>query len=45
VKKDSNFCNTGACLNASQCLRLGMEDMVQWSLNVAVIIEPHIHLV
>jgi streptomycin 6-kinase len=31
-----------ACLNASQCLRIGAEDMVQWSLNVAVIIEPHI---
>jgi streptomycin 6-kinase len=33
-----------ACLNASQCLRIGAEDMVQWSLNVAVIIEPHIKL-
>jgi streptomycin 6-kinase len=31
-----------ACLNASQCLRVGMEDMAEWSLNVAVIIEPHI---
>lgn len=34
-----------ACLNASWSLRIGAEDMVQWSLNVAVIIEPHIDLV
>jgi streptomycin 6-kinase len=33
-----------ASLNASQCLRIGAVDMVQWSLNVAVIIEPHIDL-
>ena len=33
-----------ACLNASQCLRIGAEEMVDWSLNVAVIIEPHIKL-
>lgn len=32
-----------ACLNASWwSLRIGAEDLVQWSLNVAVIIEPHI---
>ena len=33
-----------ACLNASWSLRIGAEDMVQWSLKVAVIIEPHIEL-
>ena len=33
-----------ACLNASQCLRIGDEEMVQWSLNVAMIIEPLIDL-
>ena len=33
-----------ACLNASQCLRIGDTEMVQWSLNVAVIIEPHLDL-
>jgi streptomycin 6-kinase len=33
-----------ACLNASQCLRIGDIDMVQWSLDVAVIIEPHVKL-
>ncbi len=33
-----------ACLNASQCLRIVDEEMVQWSLNVAVIIEPHLDL-
>ena len=33
-----------ACLNASQCLRIGDEEMVQWSLNVAMIIEPHVDL-
>ena len=33
-----------ACLNASQCLRIGDEEMVRWSLNVAMIIEPHIDL-
>ena len=32
------------CLNASQCLRIGDTEMVQWSLNVAVIIEPHLDL-
>jgi streptomycin 6-kinase len=31
-----------ACLNASWWLRLGGEDIVQWSLRVATIIEPHI---
>jgi streptomycin 6-kinase len=34
-----------ACLNASSSLRIGAEDVVQWSLNVAAIIEPHIDLV
>jgi streptomycin 6-kinase len=33
-----------ACLNASWSLRIGAEDMVQWSLNVAAIVEPHIEL-
>ena len=33
-----------ACLNASQCLRIGDNEMVQWSLNVAMIIEPHLDL-
>jgi streptomycin 6-kinase len=33
-----------ACLNASWWLRIGGEDIVQWALNVAVIIEPHIGL-
>ena len=33
-----------ACLNASQCLRIGDEEMVQWSLNVAMIIKPHVDL-
>jgi len=31
-----------ACLNASWSLRINAEDMVQWSLNVAMLIEPHI---
>jgi streptomycin 6-kinase len=31
-----------ACLNASQWLRLGGSDMVQWNLKVAEIVEPHI---
>jgi streptomycin 6-kinase len=31
-----------ACLNASWWLTLGGRDMVQWHLNVAEIIEPHI---
>ncbi len=31
-----------ACLNASWSLRIGAEDMVQWALKVAAIIEPHI---
>jgi len=31
-----------ACLNASQCLRIGMGDMVEWSLKVAMIVEPHV---
>ena len=31
-----------ACLNASWWLRLGGDDIVQWALNVAVIIEPHL---
>jgi streptomycin 6-kinase len=33
-----------ACLNASWQLRIGAEDIVQWSLKVAMIIEPHIDL-
>jgi len=33
-----------ACLNASQCLRIGDINMVRWSLDVAVIIEPHVKL-
>ncbi|MFL5807066.1 MAG: aminoglycoside phosphotransferase family protein [Roseiflexaceae bacterium] len=34
-----------ACLNASWwLLRIGGDDIVQWALNVAVIIEPHIEL-
>ncbi|HEU5097446.1 MAG TPA: hypothetical protein VFU22_00270 [Roseiflexaceae bacterium] len=33
---------TYACLNASWWLGLGGNDMVQWHLNVAEIIEPHI---
>lgn len=31
-----------ACLNASQHVRLNNEEIVQWSLKVAVIIEPHV---
>ena len=31
-----------ACLNASRWLRLGGNDIVQWHLDVAMIIEPHI---
>ena len=31
-----------ACLNASWWLRLGGDDIVQWHLKVAAIIEPHI---
>jgi streptomycin 6-kinase len=31
-----------ACLNASWWVRLGGEDIVDWALKVAVIIEPHI---
>jgi streptomycin 6-kinase len=33
-----------ACLNASWWLELGGSDMVQWHLNVATIIEPHLEL-
>jgi streptomycin 6-kinase len=33
-----------ACLNASRWLRLGGNDIVQWHLDVAMIIEPHIEL-
>ncbi len=33
-----------ACLNASWSLSIGAEDVVQWALNVAAIIEPHIAL-
>jgi len=33
-----------ACLNASWWLELGGSDIVQWALNVAVIIEPHLEL-
>jgi streptomycin 6-kinase len=31
-----------ACLNASWHVRIGNDDIVQWMLNVAVIIEPHL---
>ena len=31
-----------ACLNATWWLRLGGDDIVEWALKVAVIIEPHI---
>jgi streptomycin 6-kinase len=31
-----------ACLNASWSLRIGAEEMMQWSIKVAGIIEPHI---
>ncbi|MCC7446329.1 MAG: phosphotransferase [Anaerolineae bacterium] len=31
-----------ACLSASWSLSIGAEDMVQWALNVAAIIEPHL---
>ncbi len=31
-----------ACLSASWSLRIKAEDMVQWALKVAMIIEPHI---
>jgi streptomycin 6-kinase len=34
-----------ACLNASWWVRLGGDDIVQWMLKVATIIEPHIELV
>jgi streptomycin 6-kinase len=33
-----------ACLNASWWLELGGPDIVQWALNVAAIIEPHLAL-
>jgi streptomycin 6-kinase len=33
-----------ACLNASWWLELGGNDIVQWALNVAIIIEPHLAL-
>lgn len=33
-----------ACLNASWWLELGGPDIVQWALNVAMIIEPHLKL-
>ena len=33
-----------ACLNASWWLELGGDDIVQWALNVAAIVEPHIEL-
>lgn len=33
-----------ACLSASWSLRIGADDMTEWALNVAVIIEPHIEL-
>lgn len=36
------FTYTYACLNASWCLRLGMQDEVQWSLKVAMLVEPHV---
>ena len=33
-----------ACLSASWSLSIGAEDAVQWALNVAAIVEPHIDL-
>lgn len=33
-----------ACLNACKLLQIGAEDVVQWMLRVAVIIEPHLDL-
>ena len=33
-----------ACLNASWWLRIGGDDIIQWHLKVAAIIEPHIML-
>ena len=33
-----------AGLSASWSLRIGAEDFVQWALNIAAIIEPHIEL-
>ncbi|HQX00973.1 MAG TPA: aminoglycoside phosphotransferase family protein [Anaerolineales bacterium] len=44
VSRVLEFTYAYACLNASQCLRIGDEEMVQWSLNVAMIIEPHVDL-
>jgi streptomycin 6-kinase len=31
-----------ACLNASQCLRIGADEVVEWFLKVAVMVEPHL---
>jgi streptomycin 6-kinase len=31
-----------ACLSASWSLRIGAEDLVQWALKIAAIVEPHI---
>ena len=44
VSRVLEFTYAYACLNASQCLRIGDEEMVQWSLNVAMIIKPHVDL-
>ena len=44
VSRVLEFTYAYACLNASQCLRIGDEEMVQWSLNVAMIIEPYLDL-
>ncbi len=38
------FTYAHACLNASWWLQLGGSDIVQWSLKVAAIIEPHLAL-
>jgi streptomycin 6-kinase len=43
LKRVLEFTYAYACLNASWSLRLGAEDMMNWSLKVARIIEPHIN--
>jgi streptomycin 6-kinase len=45
LKRVLAFTYAYACLNAIWSLRLGAEDMMKWSLKVAMIIEPHINLV
>jgi streptomycin 6-kinase len=42
LKRVLAFTYAYACLNASWSLRIGAEEMVQWSLKVARIIEPHV---